>query len=101
MRATSAFGRLVRLDDANVTGVEFLPAMAAVTVALRRRRVVCPHCAYTTRWRYDTRPVDSCWRHLDLGTWRLEIRAKLRRLRCPDHGVAVEAVPFAPARRRT
>lgn len=37
----------------------------------------------------------SRWRHLDLGTWRLEIRAELRRLRCPTHGVRVEAVPFA------
>lgn len=95
MRATSAFKRLVRLDDVNVTAVEFLPALVAVTVALRRRRLLCPHCAYRTRWRYDTRPVDSRWRHLDLGTWRLEIRATLRRLSCPTHGVVVEAVPFA------
>lgn len=37
----------------------------------------------------------SRWRHLDLGTWRLEIRAELRRLRCPTHGVRVEGIPFA------
>ena len=95
MRVTTAFKRLVRLDDVNVTAVEFAPAMVVVTVALRRRRLVCPHCAYTTRWRYDARPVPSRWRHLDLGTWRLELRASLRRLRCPTHGVVVEAVPFA------
>jgi transposase len=85
----------VRLDDVNVVAVEFLATMVVVTVALRRRRLVCPHCAYKTRWRYDTRPVDSRWRHLDLGTWHLELRASLRRLRCPTHGVVVEAVPFA------
>ena len=95
MRATAAFKRLVRLDDVNVTAVEFLATTVVVTVALRRRRLVCPHCSYKTRWRYDTRSVDSRWRHLDLGTWRLEIRSSLRRLRCPTHGVVVEAVPFA------
>jgi transposase len=30
-----------------------------------------------------------------LGVWRLEIRATLRRVRCPAHGVHVEGVPFA------
>jgi transposase len=95
VRATAAFKRLVRLDDVNVTAVDFLATMVAVTVAVRRRRLVCPHCGFMTRWRYDSRPVPSRWRHLDLGTWRLEIRATLRRLRCPDHGVVVEAVPFA------
>jgi transposase len=95
VRVTSAFKRLVRLDDVNVTAVDFLPTMVVVTTALRRRRLVCPHCVFSTRWRYDTRPVDSRWRHLDLGTWRLEIRASLRRLCCPEHGVVVEGVPFA------
>lgn len=95
MRVTTAFKRLARLDDVNVTAVEFLATMVVVTVALRRRRLVCPHCGHKTRWRYDTRPVPSRWRHLDLGTWRLELRATLRRLRCPTHGVVVEAVPFA------
>jgi len=95
VRATAAFKRLVRLDDVNVTAVEFLPSMVVVTVALRRRRLVCPHCPFKTRGRYDTRSVDSRWRHLDLGTWQLEIRSSLRRLRCPSHGVVVEAVPFA------
>ena len=95
MRVTTAFKRLVRLDDVNVTDVEFLATSVVVTVALRRRRLLCPHCGHKTRWRYDTRAVDSRWRHLDLGTWQLELRASLRRLRCPTHGVVVEAVPFA------
>lgn len=69
--------------------------MVSVTVVLRRRRVVCPHCAHKTRFRYDARPVESRWRHLHLEVWQVELRASLRRLRCPTHGVAVEAVPFA------
>jgi len=82
VRATAAFKRLVRLDDVNVTAVDFLATMVVVTVALRRRRLVCPHCSYKTRWRYDTRSVDSRWRHLDLGTWRLEGGAGRRRHDC-------------------
>jgi hypothetical protein len=38
-------------------------------------------------------PVRPCT--ADLGVWRLEIHARLRRLRCPEHGVHVEGVPFA------
>jgi transposase len=57
----------------------------------------CPEadCGFTTRARYDTPPVSSCWQHLDLGRWGLVVRADLRRLVCPAHGVKVEAVPFA------
>ncbi len=95
MRVTTAFKRLLRLDDVNVTHVEFLPALIVVTVALRRSRLVCPHCRHKTRFRYDTRPAPGAWRHLDMGTWRVEVRCRLRRLRCPTHGVVVEGVPFA------
>lgn len=95
MRVTTAFKRLLRLDGVNVTSVVFGLDVVTVTVALRRRRLICLHCDHKTRFRYDTRPEPSSWRHLDLGVWRVEVRASLRRLRCPAHGVVVEAVPFA------
>ena len=96
MRVTTAFKRLLRLDGVRVTNVEFSTAAVVVTVALRRRRLVCPMCGYETAAAYEVRRRDvSRWRHLDLGSWRLEVRAELRRLRCPTHGVRVEAVPFA------
>lgn len=66
-----------------------------VLIALRRKRLVCPQCGFSTPHRHDQRHVLSRWRHLDLGVWRLEIRAGLRRLVCPVHGVLVEGVPFA------
>jgi len=75
--------------------VRFEPDRVEIEVALRRRRLQCPRCAFSTAARKDTRPVDSVWRHLDLGVWRLEIRCRRRRLRCPHHGVLAEAVPFA------
>lgn len=95
MRVTTAFNRLLRLDGVNVTDVVFGITTITVTVALRRRRLHCPHCDHRTRWRYDTRPCPSTWRHLDLGVWRVQLQATLRRLSCPTHGVVVEAVPFA------
>lgn len=59
MRVTAAFSRLLKLDGVHVTGVEFLPGWVVVTVRLRRRRLECPLCGWSTRARYDTRPVSS------------------------------------------
>lgn len=70
-RVTAAFKRLWQLDGVHVTGVEFRPTMIVVAVALRRRRLVRGHCGHKTSARYDTRPVESRWRHLDLGAWRM------------------------------
>lgn len=95
MRVTTAFKRLLDLPAVNVAEVDFQPTKVLVTVRLRRRRLSCPACTFTTRSRYDARPVASRWRHLDLGRWRLEVVAHLRRLVCPTHGVRTEAVPFA------
>ena len=97
MRVNTVFKRIMRLPGVTVTGVAFSEATVEVSVALRQRRLRCPECAYTTRARYDSRPVDSTWRHLDLCAWRLVVRASLWRLDCPVHGVRVERVPFARA----
>jgi transposase len=80
-----------------VRDVAFERDRVVVTVALRRQRLACPECEHSTAARYDTRPVPSTWRHLDLGSWRLEVRAELRRLVCPTHGVRTEGVGFARA----
>ena len=95
MRVTTAFSMLVKLKGVWVRKVSFEPGRVIVGVALRRRRLQCPRCEFSTRARKDTRQVDSVWRHLDLGVWRLEIHCRRRRLRCPRHGVLAEGVPFA------
>ena len=95
MRVTTAFKRLLDLPGVTVTDVDFSEVRAVVTVKLRQRRLRCPECSFTTMARYDSRPVLSSWRHLDLGRWRLEVRASLRRIECPTHGVRTEGVPFA------
>ena len=83
MRVTTAFKRLMDLSGVTVTEVVFEAARVVVIVKLRSGKLSCPECGFTTRSRYDARPVASTWRHLDLGCWRLEVRAVLRRLRCP------------------
>lgn len=95
VRATTLLRRLLDLPGIAVRGVSLADGRLVVDVALRRRRLVCPLCDYTTRARYDTRPVWSRWRHLDFGRAAVVVRAGLRRLDCPSHGVLVEAVPFA------
>ena len=95
MRVTAAFFRLLDLPGVWVKKVRFEPGRVVVWVALRRKRLCCPKCSYSTMARENVQDHDSVWRHVDLGVWRLEVRARLRRLRCPEHWVHVEGVPFA------
>lgn len=95
VRVSRAFSCLLRLDGIWVRQVQFFTDRVVVVAALRRRRLRCPLCGYSTSHRHNQQTVESVWRHLDLGVWRLEIRARLRRLECPEHGVRVEGVPFA------
>jgi transposase len=95
MRVTAAFSRLLDLPGVWVKKVRFEPDLVVVWVALRRKKLVCPKCSFSTIARQNEQDHDSAWRHLDLGVCRLEVRARLRRLRCPEHGVHVEGVPFA------
>lgn len=97
MRVTTAFNHLLDLQGVWVRDVVFEPGAVVVGVALRRRWLACPRCDHLTPHRYDTRSVRSAWRSLDLGPWRVMVRSRLRRLRCPTHGVVTEAVPFARA----
>jgi transposase len=95
MRVNAGFSRLLRLDGIWVRSVRFNEDRVTVHLALRRRRLCCPLCGFSTPHRHNLQHVESVWRHLDLGVWRLELRAQLRRLECPEHGVRVEGVPFA------
>jgi transposase len=95
VRVTTAFNRVLGLPGASVRAVRFDFDGVVVTVALRRRRRVCSGCGQVCAATHDT--VFSRWRHLDLGGQRCWIACWLRRVRCPDCGVRVEAVPWARA----
>jgi len=103
VRATTLLNKLLNLPGIAVRGVS-APAEVGgslvLDVVLRGQRLTCPLCEFTTRARYDRRPEPSWWRHLDFGTSPVVVRAMLRRLACPEHGVVVEAVPFARHRSR-
>lgn len=99
MRASTLLNGVLDLEGVTVTGVhpDSLAGDGPVALRLRLRRqvLVCPSCPYRTRHRYDRRPVDSRWRHLDLAGRVCELTLLRRRLRCPEHGVVTEAVDFA------
>ena len=100
MRATTLLNRLLNLPGTAVVDpgswqVEPGGGEVLVRVGLTRRQLVCPHCGFRSAVRYDTREVDSSWRHLDLAGRVCRVRLRRRRLRCPEHGVVAEEVPFA------
>lgn len=95
MRVTSAFNRLLRLPGASVIDVAFGAEGVIVTVRLRRRRRVCALCGQTGRHLHIHDRRVKRWRHLDLGSARCVIECQLRRLRCRDCGVHLEAVGWA------
>jgi transposase len=98
VRVTTAFNRLLALQGARVIDVLFGPAGTTVQVALRRRRAACSGCGQICRRVHDR--ALRRWRHLDLAGQRCWIEYELRRVRCPDCGVRVEAIPWARPKAR-
>ena len=95
MRVSTAFNRLLGLEGASVEAVAFANEGIVVSLRLRRRRRTCSRCGQLVAVTHDT--TRRRWRHLDLGGTRCFLEASLRRVRCPDCGVRVEAVAFARA----
>jgi len=93
VRVTTAFNRLLALPGVRVIDVLFGSDGITVRVALSRRLAACSGCGQVCRSFHDGKR--RRWRHLDLGGGRCFIEYELRRVRCPDCGVRVEAVPFA------
>jgi transposase len=94
VRATTLLNRVLCLPKTTVRSVE-IGDEVTLWVRPQQRVMSCPHCDFRTRHRYDTRVVDSAWRHLDLGGRVCVLKLRRRRLRCPEHGVLAESVPFA------
>ncbi len=83
------------LQGARLIDVLFGPGGVTVRVALRRRRAVCSVCAQVCPKVHDR--ARRRWHHLDVGGQRCFVEYELRRVRCADCGVRVEAIPWARA----
>ncbi|MDA8026704.1 MAG: hypothetical protein M0T78_09220 [Actinomycetota bacterium] len=66
MRATSLVKQMLGLKGVVVSEVSLLAAEIVVKLELTRTKLSCPKCKYKTHFRYDTRTVNSRWRHLDM-----------------------------------
>lgn len=93
MRATSVLRVLLAIQSVRVLGFEFEDDGMVVDVAPTHRIPRCCDCECKVRSIHDQRP--RRWRHLDLGGIKVQLRYTMRRVRCPDCGVRVEAVPWA------
>ncbi len=97
MRATFLVKQILGLKSVVVSEVSLLEGEIVVKLKLTRAKLACPKCKYKTRFRYDSRSTNSRWRHLDMGVRQTWLSCSLRRLKCPNHGVITESVPFARA----
>jgi len=100
VRVTTAFNRIIAIDEVAVSSVAFTPEGVVVGIHRRRRSHQCP-CGWTTRSRYDR--STRRWRHLDFGLTKCFLEAEICRLECPRcQRVRTEDVPWArPGARHT
>jgi transposase len=80
-----------------VESVEFEQESAAVIVSVRPGKSAMGRCGRCGRRcaRYDGGEGRRRWRALDLGEFAAYVEADAPRVRCPEHGVIVAAVPWA------
>lgn len=99
MRVAGLFKRLLGLPGVRVVGVRVEerarggPTLVVDVARPGRRRMACSGCGQVVGAVHD-RSVRG-WRHRDCLGRRCELRAEVRRLRCPACGVRAEAVPWA------
>ncbi len=94
MRKLRVFRRLLALGAAKIEDVFFEGGLLVVRVVPIRRggprcglcRRVCPG--------YDGPRGRRRWRALDLGSVRTLVEAEVARVRCPEHSVVIERVPW-------
>jgi transposase len=99
VRVTTAFNRILRVPGATITAVTITGGEVVAEIRTKSRRLRCP-CGFRT-WAVYDRSVRR-WRHLDVASSKLWLKAEIRRLDCPDCGVRTEDVAWArPGARHT
>ena len=99
MRGEKVWARLLGVEGAVVDRVEFEDdeerLRIVVEVHVRRGHAQrCPHCGRRCAW-FDAGDGIRRWRAPDAGLVMAFVEAEARRVRCPEHGVVVAAVPWA------
>jgi transposase len=93
VRVNTVFNRILGLEGALVSSVEFTGEGIVVLVRRRAKRHTCP-CGWSTTARYDVRR--RRWRHLDLAGQMVWVEAEIARIDCHAcEGVRTEDVPWA------
>jgi transposase len=97
VRSLSLWAGLLGLAQVVVDGVEYDEVADAVVVSVRPRKSASHRCGVCHRRcpRYDRGAGRRRWRAVDLGLVRSFVEAEAPRVRCPEHGVLVAAVPWA------
>ena len=99
MRKGRLWRALLGVERTVVQRVELDETAAEPTVVAHVRPVAAQRsrCGVCRRRRpgYDPGTGRRRWRSLDLGTVQVVVEADAPRVRCPDHGVVVAAVPWA------
>lgn len=92
--------RVLALARTVVESVEISDGSVVVDVRPHsRERLRCPACGARCA-PYDAMPAPRLWRAMDLARSKCYLRYRPARVRCPEHGVRVEAVPWARPRSR-
>jgi transposase len=88
---------LLGVERSTVERVEFDVAEGLLVAHVRPARTERGRCGVCRRRcpGYDRGQGRRRWRALDLGTVRAELEADAPRVRCPEHGPTVAAVPWA------
>ncbi len=97
VRMKSVWRRLLGVEETVIRGIRFeneMQALVATVRPYRRRRGRCGECNRRCA-RYDPGEGPRRWRTLDLGTIQVFLESEAPRVSCPDHGVIVQAVPWA------
>lgn len=98
MREERVWARLLGVEHAVVDEVRFEHderQCVVVRVHVRRGyRRRCPHC-HRRCGGFDAGDGPRRWRALDVGVVMAFVEAEAPRVRCPEHGVVVAAVPWA------
>jgi transposase len=95
VRKNRVWGRLLGLGAARVVEVDLEAGILVVRAELKRRSGArCGVCGRLSPG-YDGSRGWRRWRTLDLGSTRTYVEAEVARVRCSEHGVVTERVPWA------